>query len=100
MIKQKSKKYYVAFVILITINFLWTDVWIGNIIKNPYFYFNINPQEGLGSDITMLIARSNVINLFAQIFLKAGVLGIGLKLLYDVLARLETISELKKDGKC
>lgn len=84
-----KNKYFFLLVVLLSINFLWSDIWINNIIKNPYFYFDVKSQSGLDSSIVQIISKSNIINLFVQPILKGALLGTGLKLLYDILRKLD-----------
>lgn len=82
-----KNKYFVAFVVLIIINFVWSDIWVGNILVNRWFYFG--PEEPLSQIMDVLFGCSTRITLFLGPFVKLGILGTGLKILYDILKKLD-----------
>ena len=84
-----KNKYFIAFVVLIVIYFLWSEIWMTNIIDNDVLFFG--PEEP-GSQ---LIARRSIIvysvriSLILTPALRIGIAGTGLKLLYDILKKLD-----------
>lgn len=80
-----KNKYFIAFVVLIVIYFLWSVIWMGILFKDGFHYFD---PEGMILEKNIVIYTTRI-NGFLEPMLRMAITGTGLKILYDILKKLD-----------
>lgn len=80
-----KNKYFIAFVVLIVIYFLWSVIWMGILFGNGFHYFD--PEETILEKY--IVIYTTQINTFLVPILRMAITGTGLKILYDILKKLD-----------